>query len=90
MSFYNPPPSIQELDITLQSAGDPKHTNPSHLQETAAAASAETGPIDFHDMAAEQNTCPETQRLIAGSSSLKIEVQDIQGHRLAGLTSTGV
>ncbi len=41
-------------------------------------------------MAAEQATCPETQRLIAGGSSLKIEFQDIQGHRLAGDSSAGV
>jgi hypothetical protein len=41
-------------------------------------------------MAAEQNSCQETQRLIASSSSLKIDFQVIQGHRLAGDTSTGV
>jgi hypothetical protein len=65
-------------------------TNHAHLQELAATTSAETDPIDFQDMAAEQATCPETQRLIAGGSSLKIEFQDIQGHRLAGDSSTGV
>jgi hypothetical protein len=41
-------------------------------------------------MAAEQATCPETQQLIAGGSSLKIEFQDIQGQRLAGDSSRGV
>jgi hypothetical protein len=55
-------------------------TNHAHLQELAAATLAETDPIDFQDMAAEQATSPETQRLIAGGSSLKIEFQDIQGH----------
>jgi hypothetical protein len=59
------------------------------LQETAAADSAETGPIDFQDMA-KQTTCPETQHLIARSSSLKIDFQVIQGHRLAGDSSPGV
>ena len=64
-------------------------TNHAHLQELAAATSAETDLIDFQDMAAEQATCPETHRLIAGGSSLKIEFQDIQGHRLAGDNSMG-
>jgi hypothetical protein len=41
-------------------------------------------------MVAEQTTCPKTQRLITGNSSLKIEFQDIQGHRLAEDTSTGM
>jgi hypothetical protein len=65
-------------------------TNHAHLQELAAAASAETDPIDFQDMATEQATCPVTQRLIAGGSSLKIEFQDIPGHRLAGDSSRGL
>jgi hypothetical protein len=65
-------------------------TNHAHLQELAAVTSAKTDPIDFQDMAAKQATCPETQRLIAGGSPLKIESQDIQGHRLAVDSSTGV
>ncbi len=85
-----PPPSLQVQARTPPAAGGPEHTNPLHLQETAAAASAETDPIDFQGMAAEQATCPEIQRLIAGGSSLKINFQVIQGHRLAGDSSTGV
>jgi hypothetical protein len=41
-------------------------------------------------MAAEQTTCLETQCLIAAGSSLKIDIQVIQVHRLAGVKSTGV
>ncbi len=85
-ALSRPPPPLQVPSKTPQAA----ETNHAHLQELAAAASAETDPIDFQDMASEQATCPETQRLIAGGSSLKIEFQDIQGPRLAGDSSTGV
>ncbi len=70
-----PPPSLQVLSKTPPAA----ETNHAHLQELGAATSAETDPIDFQDMAAEQATCLETQQLIGGGSSLKIEFQDIQG-----------
>jgi hypothetical protein len=33
------------------------------------AASAETAPIDFEEMAAEQSCCPETQRLLGGQQA---------------------
>jgi hypothetical protein len=84
------PPSLQVPAKTPPSTGGPGHTNPFHLLETTVVASAETDPIDFQDMAAKQATCPEIQRLIAGGSSLKIDFQVIQGHRLAGDNSTGV
>jgi hypothetical protein len=53
-----PPPSLQVQTRTPPPEGGQEHTNPLHLQETAAAASAETNPIDFQDMAIEQATCP--------------------------------
>jgi hypothetical protein len=65
-----PSPSLQVPAKTRPATGVPGHTNPFHLQETAAAAYAETDHIDFQDMTAVQATCPEIQRLIAGGSSL--------------------
>ncbi len=86
-AFSRPPsPFLQVPNKTSPVA----ETYYSHLQELAAATSAETDPIDFQDMAAKQATCPEIQRLITGGSSLKIYFQVIQGHRLAVDSSTGV
>jgi hypothetical protein len=65
----------------LPPEGGQEHPDPLHLQETAVAASAETDPIDFQDMAAEQATCLEIQWLLGpGGSSLKFNFQVIQGH----------
>jgi hypothetical protein len=83
------PPSPQVPDKTPLVAAVQEPTDPSHFQETVAAASAETDPLDFQD-AAEQNSCPKLQHLITGGSSLKVDFQVIQGHRLPGDTSTGV
>ena len=46
-------------------------------------------PIDFQDLAAEQETSPDTQKLIAGGSLLTIQFQDIGDRKLARDTSTG-
>jgi len=65
---------------------------PAGQADTAAAVAAatmETDPIDFQEMATEQTDCAETQRLISGSTALTISFQTVNGHRLAGDTSTG-
>ncbi len=55
--------------------------------ESVAAASA-AGPVDFEEMAAEQNRCPETLRLLGGTSS-KLAFHQTGAQRLAGDVSTG-
>jgi hypothetical protein len=46
-------------------------------------------PVDFEAMAAKQNSCAETQRLLGGTS-LKLAFSQAGAHRLAGDDSTGV
>jgi cleavage and polyadenylation specificity factor subunit 1 len=65
----------------------PPPGGPAHA--AAAATTVENDPIDFQEMAQEQLKCPETQRLIAGPTALKISFQVVGEHRLAGDTSTG-
>jgi hypothetical protein len=45
-------------------------------------------PVDLEEMAAEQNRCPETQRLLGGTS-LKLAFRQTGAQRLAGDVSTG-
>jgi hypothetical protein len=45
-------------------------------------------PVDFEEMTAEQNQCPETQ-LLLGSTSLKLAFRQTGAHCLAGDVSTG-
>ncbi len=52
------------------------------------AATAAADPVDFEEMAAEQNRCPETQHLL-GSTSLKLAFRQTGAQRLAGDISTG-
>jgi hypothetical protein len=52
------------------------------------AATAVADPVDFEEMAAEQNRCPETQRLLGGTS-LKLAFRQTGTQRLAGDISTG-
>ncbi len=62
-------------------------SRPSPLGPTGTvAAAAEADPVNFEAMAAEQNSCAETQRLLDGTS-LKLA---FRAHRLAGDVSTGV
>ncbi len=58
--------------------------------KTAApvAATSTADPVDFKEMAAEQNSCPETQRLLGGTS-LKLAFRQTGAQRLAGDVSTG-
>jgi hypothetical protein len=44
--------------------------------------------VDFEEMAAKQNRCPETQRLLGGTS-LKLAFRQTGAQRLAGDISTG-
>jgi hypothetical protein len=65
-------------------------SQPSPLEPTgnvAAAAAAE--PVDFEAMAAEQNSCAETEHLLGGTS-LKLAFCQAGAHCLAGDVSTGV
>ncbi len=59
---------------------------PSTTGTVAATASAD--PVDFQEMAAEQSRCPETQRLLGGTS-LKLAFRQTGAQRLAGDISTG-
>ncbi len=52
------------------------------------AATAAADPLDFEEMAAEQNRCPEMQRLLGGTS-LKLAFRQTGAQRLAGDISTG-
>jgi hypothetical protein len=51
------------------------------------AATAVADLVDFKEMAAEQNRCPETQRLLGGTS-LKLAFRQTGAQRLAGDIST--
>jgi hypothetical protein len=53
------------------------------------AATAAADPVDFEEMAAEQNRCPETQRLLGGTS-LKWAFRQTGAQRLADDISTGI
>ncbi len=52
------------------------------------AATAAAEPVDFEEMAAEQSRCPETQRLLGGTS-IKLAFRQTGAQRLAGDISTG-
>ncbi len=54
----------------------------------SVAATSAADPVDFQEMAAEQNRCPETQRLL-GVTSLKLAFRQTGAQRLAGDVSTG-
>jgi hypothetical protein len=54
-----------------------------------ASAAATTSPTGFQVMVAEQNRCPEMQRLLGGSS-LTIAFRQAGAQRLVGDVSMGV
>ncbi len=54
----------------------------------SVTATSVADPVDFEEMAAEQNRCPETQRLLGGTS-LKLAFRQTGAQRLAGDVSTG-
>jgi hypothetical protein len=54
----------------------------------SVAATSAADPVDLEEMAAEQHRCPETQRLLGGTS-LKIAFRQTGAQCLAGDVSTG-
>jgi hypothetical protein len=63
----------------------------SHPNQTAAGsvtARSAADPVDFEEMASEQNRCLETQRLLSGTS-LKLAFRQTGAQRLAGNVFTG-
>ncbi len=63
-------------------------SRPNQRTAGSVAATLAADPVDFEEMAAEQNRCPETQRLL-GSTSLKLAFRQTGAQRLAGDVSTG-
>jgi hypothetical protein len=63
-------------------------SRPNQTTTGSVAATSATDPVDFEEMAAEQNRCPETQRLL-GRTSLKLAFCQTGPQRLAGDVSTG-
>jgi hypothetical protein len=61
---------------------------PNQITAGSVAAASAADPVDFEEMAAEQNCCPETQRLLGGTS-LKLAFCQTGAQRLAGDVSTG-
>jgi hypothetical protein len=63
-------------------------SRPNQITAGSVAAVSAADPVDSEEMAAEQNSCPETQRLLGGTS-LKLAFCQTGAHRLAGDVSTG-
>jgi hypothetical protein len=57
-------------------------------QSTGSVPAAAADPVDYEEMAAEQNRCAETQRLLGGTSH-KLAFRQTGAQRLAGDVSTG-
>ncbi len=74
-------PGLKNVDADFLSS--PNQTTTGSVAATLAA-----DPVDFEEMAAEQNRCPETQRLL-GSTSLKLAFCQTGPQCLAGDVSTG-
>jgi hypothetical protein len=72
-------PSLKNVDFL----SCPHQTTTGSVTATSVA-----DPVDFEEMAAEQNHCPETQRLL-GSTSLKLAFRQTGAQRQAGDVSTG-
>jgi hypothetical protein len=63
-------------------------SRPNQITAGSVAAASAADPVDFEEMAAEQNRCPETQHLLGGTS-LKLAFRQTGAQRLAGDVSTG-
>jgi hypothetical protein len=61
---------------------------PNQATTGSVAAASAADPVDFEEMAAEQNCYPETQRLLGGTS-LKLVFRQTGAQHLAGDVSTG-
>jgi hypothetical protein len=62
-------------------------SRPNQTAAGSVAAMSAADPVDFEEIAAEQNCCPETQRLLGGTS-LKLAFCQTGAQRLAGDVST--
>jgi hypothetical protein len=63
-------------------------SRPNQTTTGSVAATLAADPVDFKEMAAEQNSCPETQCLLSGTS-LKLAFRQTGAQHLAGDVSTG-
>jgi hypothetical protein len=63
-------------------------SRPNQATTGSVAAASEADPVDFEDMATEQNCCPEMQHLLGGTS-LKLVFRQTGAQCLAGDVSTG-
>ncbi len=87
-------PSISEFNVQLLNLSGLKNvvadflSCPNQTTTGSVAAMSAADPVDCEEMAAEQNRCPETQRLLGGTS-LKLAFCQTGAQRLAGDVSTG-
>ncbi len=63
-------------------------SRPNQTTTGSVTARSAADSVDFEEMAAEQNHCPETQHLLGGTS-LKLAFRQTGAQRLAGDVSTG-
>ncbi len=63
-------------------------SRPNQITAGSVTAASAADPVDFEEMAAKQNRCPETQRLLGGTS-LKLAFCQTGAQRLAGDVSRG-
>jgi hypothetical protein len=61
---------------------------PNQATTGSVAAASAADPVDFEEMAAKQNSCPDTQHLLGGIS-LKLAFRQTGAQRLAGDVATG-
>jgi hypothetical protein len=62
-------------------------SRPNQTATGSVSAASVADPVDFKEIAAEQNRCPETQRLL-GDTSLKLAFRQTGTQHLAGDAST--
>jgi hypothetical protein len=85
---------ISEFNVQILYLPDLKNvvadflSRPNKTTAGSVAATLATDPVDFEEMAAEQNRCPETRRLLGGTS-LKLAFRQTGAQCLAGDVSTG-
>jgi hypothetical protein len=64
-------------------------SSPNQTTTGSAADTSEADPMDFEEMAAEQNRCPETQRLLGGTS-LKLALRQTGASKQERLAFPGI
>ncbi len=85
--FLSRPSPPEPTETVTRGSGSRSSPHQSRLKPSPAAAAAD--PVDFEAMAAEQNSCAETQRFLGGTS-LKLAFCQVGAHHLAGDVSTGI